>query len=74
MGGFGRTGLLAARILVEFGESPERAIRAVRTVRPGAIETRGQEEYIMSLADGHMARSCTDAPHDKAGAGLRPLK
>ncbi len=69
MGGLGRTGLLAARILVEFGESPECAIRAVRAARPGAIETRGQEEYIMALADGHMARSWTDTPHDKAGVG-----
>jgi protein-tyrosine phosphatase len=51
MGGFGRTGLLAARILVEFGERPEQAIRFVRATRPGTIETGEQEEYVKSIAD-----------------------
>ncbi|MEN6490976.1 MAG: hypothetical protein ABFC85_03205 [Rectinema sp.] len=50
MGGFGRTGLLAARILVEFGEEPDLAIRAVRIARPGAIETSEQEEYVRNIA------------------------
>jgi ADP-ribosylglycohydrolase/protein-tyrosine phosphatase len=45
-GGVGRTGLLAARILIEFGMSPEQAIAEVRRARRGAIETRQQEEYV----------------------------
>jgi ADP-ribosyl-[dinitrogen reductase] hydrolase len=45
-GGLGRTGLVAARLLVEFGMAPHEAIRRVRAARPGAIQTREQEEYV----------------------------
>lgn len=45
-GGLGRTGLVAARLLVEFGMEPQDAIRRVRAARPGAIQTREQEEYV----------------------------
>jgi protein-tyrosine phosphatase len=62
MGGFGRTGLLAARILVEFGEEPERAIRAVRAARPGAIETSEQEAYVRAVAGGFRPRSVIGPP------------
>jgi hypothetical protein len=48
MGGLGRTGLIVARILIEFGQEPELAISMVRQARPGAIETRGQEDYLRS--------------------------
>jgi len=46
-GGLGRTGLVAARLLVEFGMEPREAIRRVRAARPGAIQTREQEEYVL---------------------------
>ena len=46
-GGLGRTGLIAARLLVEFGMEPRDAIRRVRAARPGAIQTREQEEYVL---------------------------
>lgn len=46
-GGLGRTGLLAARILIEFGMSPADAIERVRQARPGAIETIEQEHYVL---------------------------
>lgn len=49
MGGLGRTGMIAARLLVEFGVHPEDAIRMVRAARPGAIETRAQEDYVRSF-------------------------
>lgn len=45
-GGLGRTGTIAARILVEMGTEPETAIALVREVRQGAIETRAQESFI----------------------------
>ena len=45
-GGLGRTGLVAARLLVEFGEQPEEAIKRVRRARPRAIETLVQEDYV----------------------------
>jgi Cyclin-dependent kinase inhibitor 3 (CDKN3) len=48
-GGLGRTGTLAAQLLVEFGEQPKDAIRAVRRARRGAIETAVQEEFVRGL-------------------------
>lgn len=46
-GGLGRAGLVAALLLIETGVKPEAAIRAVREVRPGAIETAAQERYVL---------------------------
>ncbi len=46
MGGLGRSGTIAARLLVELGVPPREAIRSVRAARPGAVETREQEEYV----------------------------
>ena len=46
-GGLGRAGSIAARLLVELGETPEKAIDAVRAVRPGAIETEEQEALVL---------------------------
>jgi len=47
--GLGRTGMIAARLLVELGESPDSAIRRVRAARPGAIETQIQEQHIFNI-------------------------
>jgi len=44
--GLGRTGMIAARLLVELGEPPEDAIAKVRSARPGAIETSSQERHV----------------------------
>lgn len=52
-GGLGRTGLVVARLLVELGLDPEEAISQVRAVRPGAVETWEQEEYIRKLGRRH---------------------
>jgi ADP-ribosyl-[dinitrogen reductase] hydrolase len=48
--GLGRTGTLAARLLIEFGMQPEAAILRVRHARPGAIQTRSQERHVMNAA------------------------
>jgi len=45
-GGQGRAGMIAARLLVELGMTPDEAIRLVRYVRSGAIETRAQEDVV----------------------------
>lgn len=50
-GGLGRSGLVAARMLVELGVEPRDAINRVRAVRRGAIETRAQEAYVLALAE-----------------------
>ncbi|BBK41613.1 hypothetical protein STVA_16330 [Allostella vacuolata] len=49
-GGFGRTGTVAARLLVLRGVEPAAAIALVRHVRPGSIETDDQERYVLALA------------------------
>ena len=49
-GGLGRTGTLAARLLMARGLEPEAAIREVRAARPGAIETEEQEAYLRRRA------------------------
>jgi ADP-ribosyl-[dinitrogen reductase] hydrolase len=48
--GLGRTGTVAARILIERGLSAPDAIRLVRQVRPGSIETSSQEDYLQQYA------------------------
>ncbi|MCZ8258979.1 MAG: tyrosine-protein phosphatase [Beijerinckiaceae bacterium] len=45
-GGKGRSGMIAARLLVMAGATPAAAIRQVRAARPGAIETAEQEAWI----------------------------
>ncbi|MCS6778206.1 MAG: hypothetical protein NZ555_00695 [Geminicoccaceae bacterium] len=49
-GGLGRSGTIAARLLIELGLDPAEAIARVRNSRPGAIETRAQEAYLRKLA------------------------
>ena len=48
-GGIGRTGTIAAKLLVEFGFKPSDAIDLVRSTRPGTIETEAQEQYVLKL-------------------------
>ncbi len=45
-GGLGRSGTIAARLLVELGMEPAHAIALVRKHRPCAIETTEQEAYV----------------------------
>jgi ADP-ribosyl-[dinitrogen reductase] hydrolase len=48
-GGLGRAGTIASRLLIELGMAPKTAIERVRAVRPGAIETRAQEQYVLAI-------------------------
>jgi ADP-ribosyl-[dinitrogen reductase] hydrolase len=48
-GGLGRAGTIASRLLIEIGMKPKTAIARVRAVRPGAIETPSQEEYVLAI-------------------------
>lgn len=56
-GGLGRTGTVAARLLVELGMNPDDAMTAVRAARPGTIETAAQEAHV---------RACTEPEHNEA--------
>lgn len=46
--GLGRAGMVGARLLVEAGLGAGDAIRLVRDVRPGAIETEDQEAWVLA--------------------------
>jgi protein-tyrosine phosphatase len=48
-GGLGRAGIVAARLLVEFGVPPIEAVARVRRARVGAIETHEQLQYVLNL-------------------------
>lgn len=65
MGGLGRAGTIASRLLVELGWSPEDAIRAVRKVRPGALETDAQEDFV---------HGCIAVPEAEPDASPRAIR
>jgi len=46
MGGLGRSGTIAACALVHYGLKPDDAVKIVRTVRPGTLETDQQVEFV----------------------------
>lgn len=48
-GGLGRAGTIAARLLIELGTDPKKAISIVRAARPGAIETHEQEKFVLRI-------------------------
>jgi protein-tyrosine phosphatase len=50
MGGLGRSGTLAACLLVSAGTAPEAAIAAVRAARGRALETIAQEDFVVMFA------------------------
>ena len=48
-GGLGRAGMITARLLVELGWDPKIAIKKVRQVRKGAIETPSQLALVRNI-------------------------
>ena len=48
--GYGRTGTMLACYLVSTGITPKEAIRKIRFLRPGSIETLGQETVIFEYS------------------------
>ncbi|MGH7084161.1 MAG: hypothetical protein ACREFN_04140 [Acetobacteraceae bacterium] len=47
-GGLGRTGTIAARLLIECGRQPHEAMAIVRRARPRTIETPEQETWLLA--------------------------
>jgi len=45
--GLGRSGMIAAKILSAFNKTPKIAISSVRGIRPGAIETDPQANFVL---------------------------
>ena len=50
--GLGRAGTIAGRLLIGAGKLPNEAIGEIRGARPGAIESKSQENYLSSLSPG----------------------
>ncbi|MBB3321753.1 ADP-ribosylglycohydrolase family protein [Atlantibacter sp. RC6] len=51
--GLGRTGLISARLLIEFGMPAEQAMALVREARPGTLEATIHKHYLTSLPLPH---------------------
>ena len=47
-GGLGRSGMVAAKLLIALGAPASHAIATVRQARPGAIETDEQVDYVLN--------------------------
>ena len=60
--GYGRTGTIVAAYLIAAGSGPFEATREVRSRRPGSIETREQELFLIEFA-----RRLRDKPPDREG-------
>jgi len=56
MGGLGRSGIIAARLLVELAEDLRAAMQRVRAARPGPIETAAQEASVLACGEVDSSR------------------
>jgi ADP-ribosyl-[dinitrogen reductase] hydrolase len=68
-GGLGRGGMISARLLFESGNDPEDAMASVRAVRPGAIETKGQEEWVRT--GPRLSRIKADGTREASSRGIK---
>ncbi|MDR1613076.1 MAG: dual specificity protein phosphatase family protein [Planctomycetota bacterium] len=59
--GMGRTGTMLAGYLVHCGMSAEEAMLRVRRLRPGSIETAGQEDSLREFARRQKRKGSTSA-------------
>ncbi|WP_238364975.1 protein-tyrosine phosphatase family protein [Mesobacterium pallidum] len=66
MGGCGRSGMAALRLLIEMGEDPEAALDRLRAKRPCAVETARQLQWAMAgeKQPDPVPRSLSDIPQD----------
>ena len=74
-GGLGRAGTIAARLMAELGVVPAEAVKAVRSARPGAIETSAQLDYVMAqkVVPEQEPATSADAIRDRAIGALLGL-
>jgi protein-tyrosine phosphatase len=56
-GGIGRSGTIAACVLVASGVAPRRAIEIVRAARAGAASAPGQEEFVHEFGRAYSGRA-----------------
>jgi protein-tyrosine phosphatase len=69
--GIGRSGLIAARLLIEFGIHPENAINLVRQARPGSLALPSHEDYCHTLEVGKPLTDLVVPPPKKTVANLQ---
>ncbi len=50
LAGFGRSGMIAAQVLIDCGHAPAAAVESVRAARPGAIESEAQLRFLLAQA------------------------
>ena len=74
-GGLGRSGTIAARILIELGQAPKKAIAEVRSVRPNAIDEGAQERFVLKTkaVPAPVSSSTDEAIKDRAVGALLGL-
>ncbi len=65
MGGLGRAGTIASRLLIELGWEAGDAVSEVRRVRPGAIETSAQLDFV------HACSTVCEYQPDRSEAAVR---
>lgn len=51
-GGCGRSGMVALRLMIEYGDDPDEALRRLRNIRPCAIETEAQMTWALQAERG----------------------
>lgn len=69
LAGLGRTGMIAARLLVDMGMSPELAVAEVRKIRPRAIQTDEQEKYVHRFSRKSRRPEPKSNPHSYQSGG-----
>ncbi len=67
LAGLGRTGMIAARLLVDMGMSPAIAVAEVRKVRPRAIQTDDQEKYVHKFGRQKRQQNWTPPASPRSG-------
>lgn len=56
LAGIGRSGMMAACLLVRLGASPQDALERIRALQPEALETEEQVAYLLSQRPGTVSR------------------
>ncbi len=51
VGGCGRSGMMALRLMIRAGEDPDQALKRLRTIRPCAIETDAQLNWARAILE-----------------------
>ncbi len=62
LGGCGRSGTIALRLMIEFGEPPDTALLRLRQARPCAVETKAQLRWALGEPPQNSSKSRSRYP------------